>query len=62
MRTAVWTNTAWVPQRPLFKHDCAASDGKKHTASAQRDGVEADPRYSLNELYSIPVNLREEIA
>ena len=61
-RTSIWTNTGWVPQRPLRKHDCPASDGEKHTASAQRGGVGADPRFSLNELYSIPAALCEEIA
>jgi hypothetical protein len=42
-------------QKTLCKNDCAASDGKKQTASA-------DPRYSLNELYSIPAALCEKIA
>ena len=62
-RTAIWTNTAWVPQRPLCKHDCAASDGAKHTASAQQGPAsKTDSRYSLSELYSIPAALCEEIA
>ena len=56
-RTSMWTNTGWVPHRPLCVHDCPASDGARHTATAQRGGDGSDPRYSLNELYSIPAEL-----
>ena len=62
-RTAIWTNTGWEPQQPLCKHDCPASNGSKHTASAQQaPSSNTDSRYSRNELYSIPPALCEEIA
>ena len=62
-RTSIWTNTGWEPQRPLCRHDCLASDGAKHTASAQQGPASnTDSRYSRNELYSIPASLCEEIA
>ena len=62
-RTAIWTNTGWVPQQPLCKHDCPASSGSKHTASAQQvPSSNTDVRCSLNELYSIPPTLCDEIA
>jgi len=52
-RTAIWTNTGWEPQQPLCKHDCPASSGSKHTASAQQvPSSSTDVRYSRNELYS----------
>ncbi len=61
-RTTIWTNTGWVPKRPLCKHDCTASDGRRHTASAQRGGSGADLGYNLNELYSTPPDLCDKIA
>ena len=59
-RTAVWTNTAWEPARPLCKLDCDASDGKKHLATAQRGSP--GPCFTQQELYRIPAELCEEIA
>ena len=62
-RTAIWTNTCWEPDRPLCRHDCPASNGSKHTTSAQQvPSSNTDTRYSRNELYSIPPALCEEIA
>ena len=62
-RTAIWTNTCWEPNRPLCKHDCPASSGSRHTASAQQvSSSTTDSRYSRNELYSIPPALCEGIA
>ena len=62
-RTAIWTNTDWEPQQPLCKHDCSASSGSKHTASAQQvPSSSTDVRYSRDELYSIPPALCDEIA
>ena len=61
-RTSIWTNAGWVPQRPPRKHDCPASDGARHTATAQRGCVASGRRFSLNDLYSIPAELCEEIA
>jgi len=59
-RTAVWTNTGWHPDRALCKHDCPASEGKKHTATAQRGPP--GPCFTQQELYRIPAELCEEIA
>jgi len=59
-RTTVWTNTKWQPARPLCRHDCAASDGKKHTATAQRGPP--GPCFTQQQLYRIPPALCEEIA
>ena len=65
-RTSIWTNSGWVPQRPLCRHDCAATIGKRHAATAQQgnktqDG-RADTRFTRDELYSIPPELCDEIA
>ena len=60
-RTAIWTNTAWIPSRPLCKHDCASSrNGRTHIATAQRGPP--GPRFTQRELYRIPAELCEEIA
>ena len=60
-RTAIWTNTAWIPSRPLCKHDCASSrNGRTHVATAQRGPP--GPRFTQRELYRIPAELSEEIA
>ena len=62
-RTAIWTNTDWKPRQPLCKHDCPASSGSRHTASAQQvHSSNTDVRYSRDELYSIPPTLCDEIA
>ena len=63
-RTAVWTNTAWQPARglcvPSECHFCA--DGKRHDHSAQRGGNgRTSQSHSLNQLYSIPEGLPEEL-
>ena len=59
-RMAVWTNTKWQPSRPLCRHDCAASEGRKHMAIAQRGPL--GPCFTQRELYRIPPALCEEIA
>jgi hypothetical protein len=62
-RTAIWTNTDWIPQQTLCTYDCLASSGSKHTASAQQvPSSSTDVRFSRNELYSIPPALCDEIA
>ena len=61
-RTAIWTNTAWIPARPLCNHDCQSSDGVRHASSAQQAGRRGGVRHSQNELYSIPQELCMEIA
>ena len=59
-RTSIWTNSDYVPGRPLCEKDCPASDGKKHLRRAQRSGP--GYRNTLEELYHIPVDLCNEIA
>ena len=61
-RTSIWTDSGWVPQRPLCTHDCPASLGTRHTARAQRVPIGGAPRFSRDELYSIPAELCDEIA
>ncbi len=52
-RTAVWTNTEWVPARPPCGH-------QKHLATAQQGPP--GPRFEQSELYRIPAELCDEIA
>ena len=59
-RTCIWTNTQWVPERPLCKYDCHASDGRKHTAHAQQGAP--GPAFTQTQLYRIPAELCEELA
>ena len=61
-RTSIWTNTSWYPSRPLCIpstcHFC--TNGKKHDQQAQRVNL-SGPNQSLNQLYSIPSSLPEEL-
>ena len=61
-RTSIWTNTEWYPERllciPSLCHFC--SDGKTHDHQAQRVSL-TGPGQSLNQLYSIPSALPEEL-
>ena len=59
-RTAIWTNTDWIPSRRLCEHNCASSRNGKHTARAQQGCP--GPCFSQRELYRIPVELCDEIA
>ena len=61
-RTAIWTNTAWQPARPLCNRDCASSNGVRHTTMAQQGGGHGGSRHSQNELYAIPAELCLEFA
>ncbi len=61
-RTAIWTNTAWQPARPLCNRDCASSNGVRHTTMAQQGGEHGGSRHSQNQLYSIPAELCLEFA
>ena len=62
-RTSIWTNTGWYPARPLCVpstcHFC--TDGKKHDHMAQRRAKDGTPEQTLNQLYSIPPALPEEL-
>ena len=59
-RTAIWTNTEWVPERPLCKKDCPAMEGNKHKAWEQQSSP--GPRFTQRELHRIPPELCAEIA
>ena len=59
-RTAIWTDTAWVPMRALCKYDCAASEGRRHTARAQQGSP--GPHFTQKQLYVIPAALCDELA
>ncbi len=59
-RTAIWTNTNWIPFQALCKHDCPSSVNGKHLAIAQRGPP--GPRFTQQELYRIPAKLCEAIA
>jgi len=63
-RTRLWNNIwFWEPQ-PLCKHDCPASNGKKHTEVAQRAPKSGDTersRFRQSELYRVPSDLIDEI-
>ena len=61
-RTAIWTNTAWQPARPLCNRDCASSNGVRHTTMAQQGGGHGGSRRSQSELYAIPQELCCEFA
>ena len=65
-RTSIWTNTSWIPNRPLCRHDCAATVGKRHAATARQGNNtqegRADRRFTRDELYSIPPELCGEFA
>ena len=66
-RTALWTNTSFVPSQPLCRYDCAACTGKRHNERAQRGsfegaGVRGRRSQGLRALYALPAPLCEEIA
>jgi hypothetical protein len=62
-RTSIWTNTSWQPARPLCIpsacHFC--TDGKTHDQGAQRRTKEGKSQHTLNQLYSIPSAIPEEL-
>ena len=62
-RTAIWTNTDWHPERQLcIPSECHfCTNGKTHDHQAQRVSL-TGVRQSLNQLYSIPPALPEELA
>ena len=59
-RTCIWTDTNWTPERPLCKHDCHATLGRKHTAYAQQGPP--GPTFTQTQLYTIPQPLCDDIA
>ena len=66
-RTALWTNTAFVPARPLCSYNCGSSDPvtRRHTERAQWGswaGAGERRSQGLRTLYALPAELCEEIA
>jgi len=60
-RTCIFTNSSWTPWRALCRKDCGFCVGKKHMDYAQRGGKDGRPRHKLEELYSIPKALPQEL-
>jgi hypothetical protein len=60
-RTSIWTNSGWSAARALCKYDCNVSSGRRHNSRAQR-ASDGERRFTLEELYSIPEPLCNEIA
>ena len=63
-RTSIWTNTEWFPARPLcIRNVCHfCTNGKSHDHQAQRGSSNwKGPGQTLQQLYSIPQALPEEI-
>ena len=62
-RTSIWTNTEWYPRKPLcipsMCHFC--TDGKSHDQGAQRRTKEGKSQHTLNQLYSSPSAIPEEL-
>ena len=62
-RTALWTNTAWRPARPLCRQDCSSCTTEgKHIAHAQQGAKGGTPGRSLEHLHALPAQLVREIA
>jgi len=65
-RTALWTNTEFMPSQPLCAYDCGSCVGRKHLERAQRGSWpgsgEGRRSQSLNTLYALPAALCDEIA
>ena len=58
-RTRIWTNTSLTSR--LCRHDCGASDGKKHTNWAQKAGKHRGDGFAREDLYNMPPLLCEDI-
>ena len=61
-RTAIWTNTDWVPSKSLCRQNCASMEGTRHRASAQQGPSGGRPGCTLDHLHALPVELCREIA
>ena len=63
-RTSLWTNTEFVPARPLCNHTCASSVGRRHLEHAQRtsNGAAGMVSRGVRTLYALPAALCEEVA
>lgn len=62
-RTAIWTNTDWVPERSLcVPSKCKfCSNGRTHDHEAQNRSNAGKPKSSTLQLYRIPSALPEEL-
>ena len=60
-RTAIWTNTDWMPSRPLCLKDCGHCEGKRHLDQAQARDANGYRRHTRDALYAIPPLLVEDI-
>jgi hypothetical protein len=61
-RTALWSNCGFVPARPLCRHDCAASEGRRHPVHAQWGNRAGGRPVRRHVLYALPPELTAEIA
>ena len=65
-RTALWTNTEFVPTRALCSYNCGSCEGRRHKERAQRGswaGAGGGRRsQGLRTLYALPEALCAEIA
>ena len=64
-RTALWTNTEFMPSQPLCAYDCGSCVGRRHLERAQRgswDGAGERRSQGLRTLYALPAALCAEIA
>ena len=62
-RTAIWTNTDWIPARSLCVPSLCkfCSDGKKHDHIAQQRATNWQSKHSIKQLYRIPAALPQEL-
>ena len=60
-RTIIFTNATGQRWTKLCKHDCGASDGKRHTNWAQKAGKHRGDGFTREELYAMPPLLCEEV-
>ena len=59
-RTTIFTNATGQRWTRLCRHDCAASDGKRHTNWAQKAG-KGGVGFTREELYAMPPQLCHEV-
>ena len=62
-RTAIFTNTDWIPMRVLCKPSLCkfCSDGKKHDHACQQRSKPGQMKSSTKQLYKIPPGLPQEL-
>jgi len=60
-RTAIWTNTDWMPSRSLCLKDCGHCEGNRHLDYAQTRDLNGYRRHTRDALYAIPPLLVEDI-